>query len=253
MNCTITWECSLIFIYIAIHISQWFNVEDILFQPSVWLDGYWLTTSPTVRNVSPFLFQFHSLAPMYYRGSAAAVIVYDITKLVRRNSNLPWNKNPDFIHRSFFFCLFKFLDAFDGLLVFVIQHRLNGDMLSVVNASLRLKFETGVKLTDFSIILGIKCHSSLVCSWKLFWPTHCKAMTLRQKLRRYFLYIESFPQLSGVSCCSGLFPDTEEVGEGAERTRPRGHCCSHSRKQEWFRRHQVSFLTVKTHIWWWWW
>lgn len=28
-------------------------------------------------------FQFHSLAPMYYRGSAAAVIVYDITKLVR--------------------------------------------------------------------------------------------------------------------------------------------------------------------------
>lgn len=27
--------------------------------------------------------QFHSLAPMYYRGSAAAVIVYDITKQVR--------------------------------------------------------------------------------------------------------------------------------------------------------------------------
>ncbi|XP_057190673.1 ras-related protein Rab-31 [Triplophysa rosa] len=26
--------------------------------------------------------RFHSLAPMYYRGSAAAVIVYDITKLV---------------------------------------------------------------------------------------------------------------------------------------------------------------------------
>ena len=26
--------------------------------------------------------QFHSLAPMYYRGSAAAVIVYDITKQV---------------------------------------------------------------------------------------------------------------------------------------------------------------------------
>lgn len=32
-------------------------------------------------SLSPF--QFHSLAPMYYRGSAAAVIVYDITKLVR--------------------------------------------------------------------------------------------------------------------------------------------------------------------------
>lgn len=29
-----------------------------------------------------YLLQFHSLAPMYYRGSAAAVIVYDITKLV---------------------------------------------------------------------------------------------------------------------------------------------------------------------------
>uniref|UniRef100_A0A4W5LRL7 Uncharacterized protein n=1 Tax=Hucho hucho TaxID=62062 RepID=A0A4W5LRL7_9TELE len=27
--------------------------------------------------------RFHSLAPMYYRGSAAAVIVYDITKLVK--------------------------------------------------------------------------------------------------------------------------------------------------------------------------
>lgn len=30
-----------------------------------------------------FFLKFHSLAPMYYRGSAAAVIVYDITKLVR--------------------------------------------------------------------------------------------------------------------------------------------------------------------------
>ncbi|KAI7809593.1 putative ras-related protein Rab-31 [Triplophysa rosa] len=28
--------------------------------------------------------RFHSLAPMYYRGSAAAVIVYDITKLLPR-------------------------------------------------------------------------------------------------------------------------------------------------------------------------
>uniref|UniRef100_I3N2J6 RAB31, member RAS onco family n=1 Tax=Ictidomys tridecemlineatus TaxID=43179 RepID=I3N2J6_ICTTR len=30
------------------------------------------------HNISPTI--FHSLAPMYYRGSAAAVIVYDITK-----------------------------------------------------------------------------------------------------------------------------------------------------------------------------
>jgi len=28
-------------------------------------------------------FQFRALAPMYYRGSAAAIIVYDITKEVR--------------------------------------------------------------------------------------------------------------------------------------------------------------------------
>lgn len=36
-----------------------------------------------------FLCQFHSLAPMYYRGSAAAVIVYDITKLVRETALFP--------------------------------------------------------------------------------------------------------------------------------------------------------------------
>lgn len=196
LNCTITWRCSLILIYIAILISQrnyWFSDEDILLQPSLWLDGNWLTASPTAINVSPFLFQFHSLAPMYYRGSAAAVIVYDITKLVRRNSNLPWDKNPEFIfnfvYLLMYLCLFEFLDAFDGLLVFLIQHGLDAHMVSVVKASLRLKLETGVKFTDFSIILGIKCHSSLVCSWKLFWPTRCKAMSLRQELGRYFLYI----------------------------------------------------------------
>lgn len=33
-------------------------------------------------NFNVLFSQFHSLAPMYYRGSAAAVIVYDITKLV---------------------------------------------------------------------------------------------------------------------------------------------------------------------------
>lgn len=60
-------------------------------------------------------------------------------------------------------------------------------------------------------------------------------------------YKAPFPQLIGVSCCSGLFPDTEKMGERAEGTRPRGHCCSHSRKQEWFRRHQVSLLTQSWH------
>lgn len=42
------------------------------------------------------------------------------------------------------------------------------------------------------------------------------------------------------SSCPGLFPDTEEVGEGAEGARPRRHRCSYSGEQEWFRRHQVS-------------
>jgi GTPase SAR1 family protein len=27
--------------------------------------------------------QYHSLAPMYYRGAAAAIVVYDITRKVR--------------------------------------------------------------------------------------------------------------------------------------------------------------------------
>lgn len=33
--------------------------------------------------VLPFFFQYHSLAPMYYRGAAAAIVVYDITRKVR--------------------------------------------------------------------------------------------------------------------------------------------------------------------------
>jgi GTPase SAR1 family protein len=28
--------------------------------------------------------KYHSLAPMYYRGAAAAIVVYDITRKVRR-------------------------------------------------------------------------------------------------------------------------------------------------------------------------
>ena len=29
--------------------------------------------------------KYHSLAPMYYRGAAAAIVVYDITRAVRRS------------------------------------------------------------------------------------------------------------------------------------------------------------------------
>ena len=29
-----------------------------------------------------FLYQYRSLAPMYYRGSAAAIVVYDVTREV---------------------------------------------------------------------------------------------------------------------------------------------------------------------------
>lgn len=29
--------------------------------------------------------RYHSLAPMYYRGAQAAIIVYDITNMVRKN------------------------------------------------------------------------------------------------------------------------------------------------------------------------
>lgn len=44
---------------------------------------------------------------------------------------------------------------------------------------------------------------------------------------------EPIPEVTVVcSCCLGLFPDTEEVGEGAEGTWSRGYCCSHSREQE---------------------
>lgn len=53
----------------------------------------------------------------------------------------------------------------------------------------------------------------------------------------------SAPDLTGTcSCILGLFPDTEEVGEGAEGARSRRHCCSYSREQERSRRHQVRSL-----------
>ncbi|XP_055007340.1 ras-related protein Rab-31 [Boleophthalmus pectinirostris] len=44
--------------------------------------------------------RFHSLAPMYYRGSAAAVIVYDITKLVRTLEILHRTKHHLFLFFS---------------------------------------------------------------------------------------------------------------------------------------------------------
>eukprot|EP01047_Picozoa_sp_COSAG01_P094863 COSAG01_NODE_25687_length_737_cov_0.890282_1_plen_71_part_10 len=33
--------------------------------------------------------KYHSLAPMYYRGASAAIVVYDITRAVRENTYLP--------------------------------------------------------------------------------------------------------------------------------------------------------------------
>lgn len=45
-------------------------------------------------------FQFRALAPMYYRGSAAAIIVYDITKEVR---NLILTQHYNFC--GFFICV----------------------------------------------------------------------------------------------------------------------------------------------------
>ena len=33
-------------------------------------------------NILYFLFQYRALAPMYYRGAAAAIVVYDITREV---------------------------------------------------------------------------------------------------------------------------------------------------------------------------
>ena len=36
----------------------------------------------TCHKILNFTFQYRSLAPMYYRGSAAAIVVYDVTREV---------------------------------------------------------------------------------------------------------------------------------------------------------------------------
>lgn len=47
----------------------------------------WDTAGPLDYNISLLNHlgqeKYHSLAPMYYRGAAAAIIVYDITRAVR--------------------------------------------------------------------------------------------------------------------------------------------------------------------------
>uniref|UniRef100_A0A3B1KJC0 RAB31, member RAS onco family n=1 Tax=Astyanax mexicanus TaxID=7994 RepID=A0A3B1KJC0_ASTMX len=45
-----------------------------------------------INKCTVLFLQFHSLAPMYYRGSAAAVIVYDITKLDSFQTLKKWVK-----------------------------------------------------------------------------------------------------------------------------------------------------------------
>lgn len=52
-------------------------------------------------------------------------------------------------------------------------------------------------------------------------------------------------------CHQGLFPNAEEVGEGVEGTRARGHSGSHHREQEWFRRHQVGVCLWNVISFWW--
>lgn len=200
MDCTKTWQCSLIFIYVAILISLevlilWWRSP----LPAISLAGWLLIDDPPDCNKRlPF--------PV-----AVPLISSDVLQRVSCCSHCLWhhkagenkfqltlNKESRCSFRIVFF--FYIYSSWMVLMVclFLIQRGLDGDTVSVVKTSLRLEFETGVKFTDFSIILGINYHSTLVCSWKPFWPTHCKAMSLRQKLRRYFfLDIESFPQLSG--------------------------------------------------------
>lgn len=61
-----------------------FNVWDTAGQERVRL-SVWMPARP--RAMTPYPtpgLQYHSLAPMYYRGAKAGVVVYDITSMVRR-------------------------------------------------------------------------------------------------------------------------------------------------------------------------
>lgn len=59
--------------------------------------------------------RYHSLAPMYYRGAAAAVVVYDITSMVTKYSINNFPKFINFLspplHESMI-CLVFFQDTF---------------------------------------------------------------------------------------------------------------------------------------------
>lgn len=145
-----------------------------------------------------------------------------------------------------------FLDAFDGL--FLIQRGLDGDMVSVVKASFRLEFETGVKITDFSIILGINYHSTLVCSWKLFWPTHCKAMSLRQTLRRYF-FIHSLSHSWVVFLVAqDSFQTLKKWVKELKEHGPEDIVVAIAGNKNDLGDIRWASLSVKTQIWrWWWW
>lgn len=82
-------------------------------------------------NVFPFLLQFHSLAPMYYRGSAAAVIVYDITKLVSLSPAAPFsgpvcNEEDRKTYLLHFCCVLVIQDSFQTLKKWVKELKEHG-------------------------------------------------------------------------------------------------------------------------------
>ena len=62
--------CTLVFARRASFMSKMIMVEDTPIKYQIW------DTAGQEK--------YHSLAPMYYRGAAAAIVVYDITRKVRR-------------------------------------------------------------------------------------------------------------------------------------------------------------------------
>ena len=63
-------RCALVFTRRASFMSKMIMVEDTPIKYQIW------DTAGQEK--------YHSLAPMYYRGAAAAIVVYDITRKVRR-------------------------------------------------------------------------------------------------------------------------------------------------------------------------